>query len=70
VILIAGGDPMAAPQLQKNALRKGSPSRNASNAEPTNSTFLRGNQSGSEIDDWLQAEEEIRRVQEQLTNES
>jgi len=31
---------------------------------------LRGNQSGSEIDDWLQAEEEIRRVQEQLTNES
>jgi len=31
---------------------------------------LRGNQSGSEIDDWLQAEEEIRLVQEQLTNES
>jgi len=29
-----------------------------------------GNQSGSEYDDWLQAEEEIRRVQEQLTNES
>ena len=29
-----------------------------------------GNQSGSELDDWLQAEEEIRRVQEQLTNES
>ena len=31
---------------------------------------LHGNQSGSELDDWLQAEEEIRRVQEQLTNES
>ena len=30
----------------------------------------RGNESGSELDDWLQAEEEIRRVQEQLTNES
>jgi hypothetical protein len=30
----------------------------------------RGNQSGSEIDDWLQAEEEIRRAEEQLTNKS
>ncbi len=30
----------------------------------------RGNQSGSELDDWLQAEEEIRRAEEQLTNES
>ena len=29
-----------------------------------------GNKSGSEPDDWLQAEEEIRLVQEQLTNES
>ena len=26
---------------------------------------LRGNQSGSELDDWLQAEEEIRRVEEE-----
>jgi DUF2934 family protein len=26
---------------------------------------LRGNQSGSEVDDWLQAEEEILRVQEE-----
>jgi len=26
---------------------------------------LRGNQSGSELDDWLQAEEEIRRAKEQ-----
>ena len=31
---------------------------------------LRGNQSGSELDDWLQAEEEIRRAKEQPTNES
>jgi len=30
----------------------------------------RGNQSGSELDDWLQAEEEIRRAKEQPTNES
>lgn len=26
----------------------------------------RGNQSGSELDDWLQAEEEIRRAEEQI----
>ncbi len=30
----------------------------------------RGNESGSELDDWLQAEEEIRRAKEQPTNES
>ena len=31
---------------------------------------LRGNQSGSELDDWLQAEEEIRRVEEEVLDES
>jgi hypothetical protein len=30
----------------------------------------RGNEAGSELDDWLQAEEEIRRAKEQPTNES
>ena len=30
----------------------------------------RGNESGSELGDWLQAEEEIRRAKEQPTNES
>ena len=29
-----------------------------------------GNQSGSELDDWLQAEEEIRRAKEQTTEEN
>jgi len=29
-----------------------------------------GNQSGSELDDWLQAEEEIRRVKEQTTGKN
>ena len=28
---------------------------------------LRGNQSGSELDDWLQAEEEILQAQEEVT---
>jgi len=31
---------------------------------------LQGNQSGSELDDWLQAEEEIRRVKEQTTGKN
>jgi hypothetical protein len=31
---------------------------------------LRGNQSGSELDDWLQAEEEIRRAAEQAIDEA
>ena len=30
----------------------------------------RGNQSGSELDDWLQAEEEIRRAEEEAIQES
>ena len=30
----------------------------------------RGNQSGSELDDWLQAEEEIRSAEEQAIDES
>jgi hypothetical protein len=30
----------------------------------------RGNQSGSELDDWLQAEEEIRRVTEEAVDEA
>ena len=29
---------------------------------------LRGNESGSEMDDWLQAEDEIRDEQEQIAN--
>ena len=29
---------------------------------------LRGNESGSELDDWLQAEEEIRQATEEATN--
>jgi hypothetical protein len=31
---------------------------------------LRSNQSGSELDDWPQAEEEIRRVEEEVLDES
>jgi hypothetical protein len=31
---------------------------------------LRGNESGSELDDWLQAEEEIRRATEQAIDEA
>ena len=31
---------------------------------------LRGNQSGSELDDWLQAEDEIRQAQEQAIDEA
>ncbi len=31
---------------------------------------LRGNQSGSELDDWLHAEEEIRRAMEQAIDEA
>ena len=30
----------------------------------------RGNESGSELDDWLQAEDEIRRAQEQAIDEA
>jgi hypothetical protein len=32
--------------------------------------ILRGNQSGSEYDDWLQAEEEVRRVVDESLDES
>ncbi|PYT20630.1 MAG: hypothetical protein DMG57_41485 [Acidobacteria bacterium] len=52
------------PHLQKNALRKGSPSKNESGAAPT-LYVQNGNKSGSELDDWLQAEEELRRAAEE-----
>jgi hypothetical protein len=32
--------------------------------------ILRGNESGSEFDDWLQAEEEIQRAEEQAVGKS
>jgi hypothetical protein len=32
--------------------------------------ILRGNQSGAELDDWLQAEEEIHRATDQLIDEA
>ncbi|PYT13188.1 MAG: hypothetical protein DMG59_21190 [Acidobacteria bacterium] len=32
--------------------------------------FERGNQSGSEFDDWLQAEEEIQRAEEQAVGKT
>jgi len=42
--------------------------KSASAAERT-LYVLQGNQSGSELDDWLQAEEEIRIAEEQASNE-
>ena len=32
--------------------------------------ILRGNESGSELDDWLQAEEEVQRAEEEARDES
>jgi hypothetical protein len=68
--VIAGGGPMPAP-----ARGKALPNETLSLEERVRRRAYelyvqRGNQSGSALDDWLQAEEEVRRAQERAIDES
>jgi len=61
---------MAAPAPAKERLKERLSLEERIQRRAYEFSVQRGNQSGSELDDWLQAEEEIRRAEEQLTNES
>jgi hypothetical protein len=60
--------PMAAPAPAKERPKKTLPLEERIRRRAYELYVQRGNQSGSELDDWLQAEEEIRRATEQAPN--
>jgi len=62
--------PMAAPAPAKERLKERLSLEERIQRRAYELYVLRGNQSGSELDDGLQAEEEIRRAKEQPTDES
>ena len=55
--------------VQKNSRAKHVPSKRI-RQRAYELCIQRGNQSGSELDDWLQAEEEIRRAEEEAIDEA
>ena len=64
--VIAGGAPMPAPAPAKESKVATSSLEERVRRRAYELYILRGNQSGSEIDDWLQAEEEVRTVEEAM----
>jgi hypothetical protein len=63
--VIAGGDPMPAPAKAKEAPIEVLPLEERIQRRAYELYVERGNQSGSELDDWLQAEEEVLQAQKQ-----
>jgi hypothetical protein len=61
---------MAAPAAAKEHFNEGLPFEERIQNRAYQLYILRGKQSGSELDDWLQAEAEIREAQEQAIDES
>jgi hypothetical protein len=68
--VIAGGDTMPAPARAKEVPSETLPLEERIRRRAYELYVERGNQSGSELDDWLQAEEEILRVEEKATDEA
>ena len=67
--VIAGGGPMPAHAPAKEIPIEALPLEARIQRRAYELYVQRGNQSGSEMDDWLQAEEEIRRAQEEAIEE-
>jgi Protein of unknown function (DUF2934) len=63
--VIAGGDPMPAPAKAKEAPIGALPLEERIQRRAYEIYVEHGNQSGSELDDWLQAEEEVLQAQKQ-----
>jgi hypothetical protein len=69
--VVTGGDHMPAPAQAKKPLIDNLPLEEQIRRRAYELYIDRGNQSGSELDDWLQAEDEIRQAQEDaLADES
>jgi len=64
--VIAGGAPMPAPAPAKESKLATSSLEERIHRRAFELYVLHGNQSGSELDDWLQAEEEVRRAEEAM----
>jgi hypothetical protein len=62
--VIAGGDPMPAPAKAREAPIEALPLEECIQRRAYELYVERGNQSGSELDDWLQAEQEVLQTQE------
>ena len=60
----AGGDPMPTPARGKAPLIETLSLEERVRRRAYELYVQRGNESGSEVDDWLQAEEELRRAEE------
>jgi hypothetical protein len=61
-IFIAGGDPMPAPAKAMEAPIEALPLEERIQRRAYELYVERGNQSGSELDDWLQAEQEVKQA--------
>ena len=68
--VIAGGDPVPAPAHAKEAPFEALPLEERIRRRAYELYVQKGSQSGSELDDWLQAEEEIRRAEEEAIDEA
>jgi hypothetical protein len=67
--VIAGGAPMPAPAPAKESKRATSSLEERIRRRAYQLYLQRGNQPGSELNDWLQAEQEIQRTDEQAVGE-
>jgi Protein of unknown function (DUF2934) len=67
---IAGGDPMPAPARGKALQNETLSLEERVRLRAYELYVQRGNRGGSELDDWLQAEEQVRRAQERAIDES
>jgi hypothetical protein len=68
--VIAGGDPMPAPAHAKKLAIEELPFEERVRQRAYELYVERGDESGSELDDWLQAEKEIQRAEEQAVGKS
>jgi hypothetical protein len=67
--VIAGGESMPAPARAKQTPNESVSLEERIQKRAYELYVSRGNQSGSELDDWLQAEDEIQRAEEQALDE-
>jgi hypothetical protein len=66
---MAGGAPVPAPGRAKKSVIEELPIEERIRRRAYELYVQRGNESGSELDDWLQAEEEVQRAEEEARDE-
>lgn len=66
---MVGGAPVPAPGRAKKSVTEELPIEERIRRRAYELYVQRGNESGSELDDWLQAEEEVQRADEEARDE-